>query len=194
MEDALAYKNREIQTDEISLLQDQLKARTQEKENTLKAIRMGVVTDSVLAMLKEIEAEESSLRARLSLAEERKATAVNPEELKALIQMLTDGDVNDKSFQERLFDSFLVKAYVYDDRLVLVVNPTVNGTDEITIPFDIDSVAGTAESVDSINVSASDEGSCKLPKGVQTPAYPNLIRILMIQGLAVLISRLECRR
>lgn len=171
IEDALAYKNREIQTDEISLLQDQLKARTQEKENTLKAIRMGVVTDSVLAMLKEIEADESSLRARLSLAEERKATAVDPKELKGLIRMLTDGDVNDKSFQERLFDSFLVKAYVYDDRLVLVVNPTVNGTDEITIPFDIDTVAGTAERLDSFEVADSAEGSCKLPKGVlgETP-------------------------
>ena len=184
IEDALAYQEEQTNSNELQLLRDQLSAKTTEKENVLKAIRMGVVTESVTAMLKEIEAAESSLRAKVALAEERKKAAVDPEDIRTLIRLLTDGDVNDKRFQERLFDSFLVKAFVYDDRLVLVVNPTAEGTDTITIPFDIDTIANEPPIAD---------GSYKLPKGVQTPAYTNLVRVLMIQGLAVLISRIEGR-
>lgn len=191
IEDALAYQEEQSNSDEIRILRDQLAAKTQEKENVLKAIRMGVVTESVTAMLKEIEAAESSLRAKVALAEERKANAVDPEDVRTLIRLLTDGDVNDKRFQERLFDSFLVKAYVYDDRLVLVVNPTAQGTDTITIPFDIDTVAETADQIDRLE--AQEKGSYKLPKGVQTLAYTNLVRVVMIQGLAVLVSKIEGR-
>ena len=191
IEDALAYQEEQSNSDEIRILRDQLAAKTHEKENVLKAIRMGVVTESVTAMLKEIEAAESSLRAKVALAEERKANAVDPEDVRTLIRLLTDGDVNDKRFQERLFDSFLVKAYVYDDRLVLVVNPTAQGTDTITIPFDIDTVAETADQIDRLE--AQEKGSYKLPKGVQTLAYTNLVRVVMIQGLAVLVSKIEGR-
>ena len=189
IEDALAYQEEQTNSDEIRILKDQLAAKTQEKENVLKAIRMGVVTESVTAMLKEIEAAESSLRAKVALAMERKANAVDPEDVRTLIRLLTDGDVNDKRFQERLFDSFLVKAFVYDDRLVLVVNPTAQGTDTITIPFNIDTVAGGP--LDQLE--AQEKGSYKLPNGVQTLAYTNLVRVVMIQGLAVLVSKFEGR-
>lgn len=194
VEDALAYQQAEEGNDEISLLRDQLEAKTQEKENTLKAIRMGIFSESVAVMLKQIEADEGALRAKLALAEDRRDSRVTNEDVLEVVKALTEGDPTDKQFQERLIDTFLAKAYLYEDKLLLEIGPTANGTDEIVIPFDIDAVENLDEALGQPAGSMDCEGSHKLPKGVQTLAYTNLLKLFMYQGIAVLICGFDSRR
>ncbi len=147
MADAAMDLLREQQdTDEIRMLQERLTQIRKEKANLLHAVRMAPALQSLLTALGEAEAEESSLAAKLSLAQANASTDITREDLVSFIQDLTSGDIADKAFQERLFDAFLVRAYVYDDHLRAVFAYTSG--DDITIPFDI----STADSPDAIDI------------------------------------------
>ena len=93
-------------------------------------------------MLTEIQAEESSVRAKLELAVDRSKSIVTKEHMIGLAKELCSGDINDKRYQEMLFDAFLVRAYMYEDRIKLILNCTGAGTNEIEIPFDIRDIEG----------------------------------------------------
>ena len=56
--------------------------------------------------------------------------------------MFRDGDVYDKKYQARLFDTFLVAVYVYDDDLRLVFSFSVNKN---TIQIPIESAVNAVE-------------------------------------------------
>jgi hypothetical protein len=61
------------------------------------------------------------------------------EEIVAAMAMMQDGDVNDKGYQEALIDTFLVAAYVYEDKVKFVFN-LGDKTGTSSIPFDIGAV------------------------------------------------------
>lgn len=131
-------------TEEIQALTERLERVTKEKENTLKAIRAGIFSASVQQMLEELEAEESSLRGKISLAKDRIASDITREDVIAFVESFQHGDIHDKAYQEQLFDAFLVRAYFYDDKLVVIFNYTGKGTEEIEVPFNIDTVEDNA--------------------------------------------------
>ena len=137
-----AYFRENQETDEIRMLKERLNKATREKENTLKAIRNGVTVDCVQDMLMEIQAEESSVRAKLELAIDRSKSIVTREHMIGFAKSLCSGDVHDKDYQEMLFDAFLVRAYLFEDRVKIILNCTGAGTNEIEIPFDIKDIEG----------------------------------------------------
>ena len=52
------------------------------------------------------------------------------------LETLRDGDVEDREFQEKMIDAFLIRAYVFDDgRLKLIFNCTKEHR-EVTISLD----------------------------------------------------------
>ncbi len=137
--DQVAKKSRsEDEFSEISILRDRLQAVRSKKDNTLKAIQAGIFTPSVKDMLLQLEEEESEISAKLAIAEARSSTVIGPEHVYAFVEFLRDGDIHDKAYQERLIDALLVRAYVYDDKLVLICTPT--GDAPVEIPFDVDTI------------------------------------------------------
>ena len=58
------------------------------------------------------------------------------------LEMFRDGDVHDKKYQARLFDTFLVAVYVYDDDLRLVFSFSGNKN---TIQIPIESAVNAVE-------------------------------------------------
>lgn len=137
------YMKKEDDSSDAIILQDQLTQKRKEKENVLKAIRMGSASPALLAMLEEIEADESSLAARLSVARDRKKPDITAEHVLAFLEEFRAGNIEDKAFQETLFDVFLVRAYLYDDGHFHIVT-NLSGEREADVPFDVDSVEGDA--------------------------------------------------
>lgn len=132
----LDYLHSSGESEEIKNLRSQISALEKEQANTLKAIRMGITSRAVQTMLEQIEADLDALRARLSIAEERSRVTVTKAEILALFDVFRDGDLASKDFQERLIDAFLVRAYLYDDRVKIIFNYSANT--ELEIPFDPD--------------------------------------------------------
>lgn len=185
--DQVARMSREeSETGEIGILRDRLQAVKKKKDNTLQAITMGVVTPSVKDLLLQLEADEETLSAKLSIAEQRESIALGPEHVYAFIEYLRDGDIHDKQYQERLFDALLVRAYVYDNKLTLVCTPT--GDAAVDIPFDIDTI-------DPPTIDPSpptDKSSYKLTLSPPFSPYTNST-VYFVNGLFVMVGQIAGR-
>lgn len=134
----IRYLAENHESDEIRMLRDRLTSTTKQKDNVLKAILAGIITDSTKDMLTNLEHEESMLKAKIALAQDRMKTDITRDDIVAFLHLFRQGDVETKQFQEQLIDTFLVRAYVYADRWRVVINYTGHGTEEIDVPFAID--------------------------------------------------------
>ncbi len=187
----LAYLKEHQETDEIVMLKEKLSTLRKEKDNTLKAIRQGVIHPAVQDMLEQISVEESSLAAKLAIAQDRIRNDITRGHVIAWVETFKDGDVKDKNYQEQLFDAFLVRAYLYDDHIRIVFTYTGKGTEEVDVPFDVDTVEENA--VESIEITDSGEmvpGSYKVSQPPPQSPYTNFSRIYLVAGLFVLVSKI----
>lgn len=185
---AIEWLKAHQETDEITMLRDRLNTVAKEKANTLKAIRMGVIAVSVQQMLAELEAEESSLSAKLSLAEDKLRTDIDRTDVIAWLESFAHGDVTDKAYQETLFDAFLVRAYLYDDRVKIVFTYNGKDTEDIDVPFTADEVEDKASSEFTVLDSYNGKHSPPLP------TYTNISKLYLVAGLFVLVISLEHRK
>ena len=189
---AIAYLKDTRDTEEIRMLTDRLEKVTFEKENTLKAIRAGIFASSVQQMLQDLEAEESSLRGKISLAKDRIKNDITRDDIVAFVESFQHGDIHDKAYREQLFDAFLVRVYFYDDKLVIVFDYTGKNTEEIEVPFNVDEVED--KGLDVLELSDDFGSSYKLDQGAPESPYTNTVKIFLIYGLFVLVSKIAVNR
>lgn len=185
------------ENDEIELLKQKLTAVNREKENTLKAIRMGVIAVSVQKMLEGLEAEADSLAAKIAIEQDKARTDITREHVIAWIETFQEGDVTDKDFQEQLIDAFLVRAYLYDNHLRMVFTYTGENTNEIDVPFDIDAVDSEAiDSIDLTDCAADSQDSVRIGETDLHSSHliRTIPRIYLIAGMFVLVTNLAAQR
>ena len=183
------------ETDEVRMLKERLSTVKREKENTLKAIRNGVTVECVQDMLQELQADESSLSAKLDLAQERAKKDIRKDVVIAFCEELCDGDTNNKRYQEMLFDAFLVRAYLFDDRIKLILNCSGNGTSEIEIPFDIGDIEGDSPGFFEVEgVGGSADVRIKSADLHHSHLIRTTAAVYMICGLVVLVSKISDSR
>lgn len=185
------YLNQTQDTEEIETLTSRLDQVTLEKNNTLKAIRSGVFHIAVQQMLDDLTAEESALRGKIALARDRIKNDITREDVIAFVESFQKGDITDKAYQEQLINAFLVRVYFYDDKLVVIFTYTGKGTEEIEVPFNIDDVEEQSPVID---VPEELEGSYRLCNTPPESPYTNTIKVYLICGLFVLVSKNAGRR
>lgn len=125
-----------------------LKQRLSEVETSLKnimtAIEAGIFTASTKSRLEELEFEKRTISNQLSAIAQEAADAITRPEIVAALQIFQTGDLQDKNYQEALIDTFLVRVYVYEDKLKFIFN--LGGKEKpAEIPFDIDTISPGAE-------------------------------------------------
>ena len=108
---------------QIASLENELADVKSSISNVMKAIEQGVVTSSTRDRLIELETQQSDLNAKLAMAKDD-LVQVDRKDLIAGLLLFRNGDIYDRKYQEDLFNTFLVAAYLYDDgnRLKLVFN------------------------------------------------------------------------
>jgi len=176
----IAYNERKEAENHVGALEDQLSATQRGIKNILSAIEQGIITASTKDRLRELEKEQSSLEGRIAAA--RADIVVVPrDDIISGLSMFRDGEIDDKRFQARLFDTFLVAVYVYDDELKIVFS--FSG-DKNTVKLPLDIPPDAAEN-------SAPEGSFKLhlgpPKWSQTnQTSGSSASIVMVGGVFVL--------
>lgn len=139
-EAAIAYQNKCVSDCGIKSLQLQLADVDRSISNLISAIEAGIFSATTQARLQELEAKQRDLTRLLTVAKAEAEARLTKEDILTCLKMFQSGDVNSKSFQEALFDTFLVAAYVYDDSVRFVF--TLNGTPKhVKLPFSIDDVS-----------------------------------------------------
>lgn len=102
------------------LLRDELRSSQTAVKNIVAAVEAGTASQALLDRLGALEARIVELRDQIAYQEAVAREAPTRADIIALLYLHKDGDVNDKAFQEALFDVFLVRAYIYGDTLRLL--------------------------------------------------------------------------
>ena len=144
---AVEYQNRCVNNNELASLKNQLADVNRSLNNLMKAIEAGIFSATTQSRLSELEEQKRDLSRLITTAEAEAEEALTREEIIATLELFQHGDVNDKDYQEALIDTFLVAAYVYDDRVKFVFNLGGNKTG-VDIPFDIDEVDPSGVRID----------------------------------------------
>lgn len=143
---SVAYSKKQMKESHIGVLENQLADTQRSIKNIMAAIEQGIITDSTKGRLIELEAEQSSLTAKIQ-AEKADIITVPREQIVEGLSMFKDGDINSKSYQARLFDTFLVAVYIYDEENEMKIVFSFTGKkNSIRVPLD-PSVVDDAEDV-----------------------------------------------
>lgn len=136
---ATEYHNRFDTDNEIEMLTEQLADVDKSLNNLVSAIEAGIFSSTTQARLAELETRKRDLSRLLSVAKEKTKNRLSRAEILATLELFKYGDVTNKDYQEALIDTFLVAAYVYDDKVKFVFN-LGKSKEHIEVPFDIDTV------------------------------------------------------
>ena len=187
----MEYIQTHQETEETVSLQQRIDELEVKIQNTLTAIQNGVTSVRVQGMLNDLEAEQSSLSAKLAIARDRVKPKYGKEHVIAYILSFSDGDVTDKAFQESMIDAFLVSAYLYEDKLKIVLNYTGHNTSEIEIPFGQQDIP---DPVDNPCDFANASGAAPVRISSSDLHVSHLIRtaqIYIMSGLLVLVTKIH---
>ena len=115
----IAYNERREAESKIGILEDQLAGTERGIKNIMVAIEQGIITETTKERLVELESERASIKAKIAAAR-ADIVVVSKDDIISGLEMFRDGDIHDKKYQARLFDTFLTAVYVYDDDLRIV--------------------------------------------------------------------------
>lgn len=162
---AIAYQNQYVNNSELDALKNQLTDTNRSLNNLMNAIEAGIFSATTKSRLAELEAQKRDLSRLISAAEAEAEEALTREEIIATLELFQNGDVNNKDYQEALIDTFLVAAYVYDDRVKFIFN--LAGTKKpVEIPFSIDDIPLSDSCIDSALGHQKRNTFCYRTKGV----------------------------
>lgn len=159
----MKYRSKIIAESDIGYLEDKLKENKTAIKNVMKAIEMGVVTETTKARLQELEAEQKEVLSSL-LAEKRSIPDVTRDHVQFFFESFRNGDVNSMKYQKTLIKHFLRAVYLYDDHIKITFDYDDSDTGvEIPIETDADSAENNEDTsvlIDSLGVYQR-RSSCK---------------------------------
>ena len=122
----LADRVMEIQArDTVNLRLEQHKSALKETEkainNIMMAIEQGIITNSTMDRLVELEAQAEDLKMHIA-REEIKKPALEKDHVIYWLNLFKKGDVSDPDFKQRLMDVFVHTDYVYNKKVVIAYN------------------------------------------------------------------------
>ena len=129
----------------------------------------------------QLEAEQTKLTAKIA-TERANIVTVSKEDLIVALSMYRDGDINSTKYRSKLFDTFLVAVYLYDDEFKLIFSFPGN-KNSLTMPLDNDII----ESVESVLQTGGVDSSSKDKSSPPNLAQTNSTPIYVISGLFVMV-------
>ena len=159
----LANRVVEIQAaDESNLLlqslQRQLKQVEKSLANLLRAVEMGIITETTRDRMVELENQKQGIKIDIARAEIKKPT-LTAKQVQFWLNQFQDGSIDDPAFKIRLINTFIRSIVLFDDRVVITYNFCQdNNNNRCTLDFDIETYKknGISQcSTDSVQVPAT---------------------------------------
>lgn len=161
----IAYWEDEERKLQIDSIENDLSAVQSSISNVMKAIEMGVITETTRDRLIELEKQQTDLKSKLALAKEE-IVHVDRRDLISSLLAFRHGNVHDRAYQEKLFNAFLIAVYVYDDDHLKLVFNSFGKDDTVNVAL------GLGENDDSAGLSDVPKSSPILSNG-QPKRHPN---------------------
>ena len=132
----IEYLESELDSEELNELKRRFDVATTEKNNLMTAIKMGIITESTKEELLKAEQLTKDLAIQIRIIEADHQLDLSRDDIISWLETLREGDAQDRKFQEQMIDTFISRAYVYDDRIRLIWKHTKEHG-ETTVPFEI---------------------------------------------------------
>lgn len=143
MADAIVFRQKQSRGNlELQGMEAELKEVKNSIRNIMQAIENGLYSQTMQKRMMELETREQELEATISYRRKQAEILPTREDIILALSLFQDGDPTDKNYQQTILDAFLIRAYVYDDKLRLVFragDAKISET-EIPVDFDIDDI------------------------------------------------------
>ena len=131
----IAYNERKEAEGQIGLLEEQLATVKKGIRNIIAAIEQGIITPSTKERLQELEREQSQIEGKIAAAR-ADIIPVQRDRLVEWLRSLREGDIQNKKYQANLFDTFLLRAFVFDNDAKITFSFS-GDKNTITSPLDL---------------------------------------------------------
>ena len=126
---------------EMTLLRNELKQTESSINNITKAIEMGTISQTLLDRIAELEKRRDTVKAQIATNEHRdKLDHLSREEMVAIFQLVQEGEIENKDFQELMFRLLLNSVYVGKETIKIVLKYKKDESSTIELPFDPDNI------------------------------------------------------
>ena len=139
------------ETDYIGSMEAELKDTQKALDNLVKAIEMGIFSETTQKRLTELEARKRGLQDAIEAERARSELMQDAHSIEAYFKRYSDPDMFDDDIRDEVLEYFVDKIFVYDDRII-VTGPYFEGIAEQvsfeeladdTIEFDSFAVSST---------------------------------------------------
>lgn len=132
---AIEHQDRNFSNYEVDTLKSRLSDIKKSISNIVAAIEAGIFSEATQARLADLENEEHQVTGQLAIAEAEADQRLTRNEIIAALKLYQNGDIADKNYQESLIDTFLIKAYLHSDKIIIFFN-LGDKSKEITMSLD----------------------------------------------------------
>lgn len=140
----MKWQDENQQPAELDILNSRLADVKASLKNLLNAIEAGIITQSTKERLEQLEDENAQICAEIEAIKSLQENKYTREQISTWFGFLQSGDINDKEYQKQVFDLFLFRAYLYDDKITVVFETkgiTGRDSNEMDANIDIDAIS-----------------------------------------------------
>lgn len=120
VDSTIAYFKQKEHELHIEAMETELAAIDRSISNLMKALEAGIITPTTRSRLLDLEDQQAKLSAKISIAKADRVE-INRDDLVAGLRVFHTGNIDDKKFLEKLFNTFLIAVYLYDDNHLKIV-------------------------------------------------------------------------
>ncbi len=137
VDSTIAYFKQKDHELHIEAMENELVAVQQAISNLMKAIEAGIITPTTRTRLLDLEEQQAKLSAKINTAKAERVE-IDRDDLIAGLQLFRTGDIKNKKFLAKLFNTFLLAVYLYDDNRLKIVFSFTGNHNNIEIPLELD--------------------------------------------------------
>lgn len=126
---------------EATLLRAELQQTESAINNIMKAIEQGIITPDMKDRMTELSDRKERLKGQITVLEHNdKLETLTRGEIIAAFQLLRENQIENKDFQDTLFDIFLNSVHVGKEKITIVMKFRKNGSSTFELPFDPENI------------------------------------------------------
>ncbi len=123
----------------LTKLQEELKEKNRAIDSILNAMGKGIITTSIQEKLMKLENEKVILEDKIEYKQNHQIKPLEKKQIVNFLKVYARKQFDNKTDKNEFFNNFILKVLLYDDKITIVYNTSLNPAEEIyTRPNDND--------------------------------------------------------
>ena len=115
----------------LTKLQEELKEKNRAIDSILNAMEKGIITNSTQERLMKLENEKAILEDKVEYEQNHQIKPLEKEQIVNFLKVYARKQFDNKTDKNEFFNNFILKVLLYDDKITIVYNTSLNPVEEI---------------------------------------------------------------